>query len=74
MAATLFGFVTSFGNLEASLFLVAPGMTTLPIAVLQYLDLEDRPDRRRGVVAADPGRSAAAMLVTNRFVKLSQVV
>jgi putative spermidine/putrescine transport system permease protein len=30
VAATFFGFVTSFGNLEMSLFLVGPGRTTLP--------------------------------------------
>ena len=38
VAAALFGFVTSFGNLEMSLFLVGPGRTTLPIAILQYLE------------------------------------
>ena len=38
VAAALFGFVNSFGNLEMSLFLVGPGRTTLPIAILQYLE------------------------------------
>ena len=38
VAAALFGFVTSFGNLEMSLFLVGAGRTTLPIAILQYLE------------------------------------
>ena len=38
VAGALFGFVTSFGNLEMSLFLVGPGRTTLPIVVLQYLE------------------------------------
>src|SRR5258708_26390604 len=37
VAGALFGFVTSFGNLEMSLFLVGPGRTTLPIVILQYL-------------------------------------
>ena len=37
VAAALFSFVVSFGNLEISLLLVAPGHTTLPIAILQYL-------------------------------------
>src|SRR5262249_12885699 len=37
VAAALFSFVVSFGNLEISLLLVAPGRTTLPIAILQYL-------------------------------------
>src|SRR5580693_414318 len=38
VAAALFGFIASFGNLEMSLFLVGPGRTTLPIAILQYLE------------------------------------
>ena len=38
IAAALFGFVVSFGNLEMSLFLVGVGRTTLPIAILQYLE------------------------------------
>ena len=38
VAGALFGFVASFGNLEMSLFLVGPGRTTLPIAILQYLE------------------------------------
>ena len=38
VAGALFGFVTSFGNLEMSLFLVGPGRTTLPIVILQYLE------------------------------------
>ena len=37
VAAALFSFIISFGNLEMTLFLVAPGQTTLPIAILQYL-------------------------------------
>ena len=37
VASGLFAFIVSFENLEVSLFLVGPGMTTLPIAILQYL-------------------------------------
>jgi putative spermidine/putrescine transport system permease protein len=37
VAGAMFAFVSSFGNLEMSLFLVGPGRTTLPIAILQYL-------------------------------------
>ncbi len=54
VAAALFGFIASFGNLEMSLFLVGPGRTTLPIAILQYLRMEDRPDHRGGIGSADP--------------------
>ena len=38
VAAALFAFVISFSNLELSLFLVGAGRTTLPIAILQYLE------------------------------------
>src|SRR4051794_31507215 len=37
VAGGLFAFIISFENLEMTLFLTAPGMTTLPIAVLEYL-------------------------------------
>ena len=73
VAAGLFGFVTSFGNLEMSLFLVGPGRTTLPIAILQYLEWKIDPT----VAAASLIQIvliAAAMIVTDRYVKLSRVV
>ncbi len=73
VAAGLFGFVTSFGNLEMSLFLVGPGRTTLPIAILQYLEWKIDPT----VAAASViqiALIAGAMIVTDRFVKLSRVV
>ena len=73
VAAALFGFVLSFGNLEVSLFLVAPGQTTLPIAILQYLAWKIDPT----VAAASLCQIliiAGAMLVTDRYVKLTRVV
>ena len=73
VAAALFSFITSFENLELSLLLVGPGRTTLPIAILQYLEFK-----------VDPTIAAVAfiqifligilMLITDRFVKLSRVV
>ncbi len=38
IASALFAFIFSFENLELALFLTSPGVTTLPVAVLQYLD------------------------------------
>lgn len=73
VAGALFGFVTSFGNLEMSLFLLSPGMTTLPIAILQYLEWRLDP----AVAAASVMQIsliAVAMLVTDRYVKLARVV
>jgi putative spermidine/putrescine transport system permease protein len=73
VAATLFGFIASFGNLEMSLFLVGPGRTTLPIAILQYLEWKIDP-----TIAAVSGWQilfiGAVMLVTDRFVNNSRVV
>ena len=73
VAAGLFGFVVSFGNLEISLFLVAPGMTTLPIAILQYLEWKIDPTIA-AVSLVQIAIIATGMLLTNRVVKLSQVV
>ncbi|MBK1658120.1 ABC transporter permease subunit [Paracraurococcus ruber] len=73
VAGALFGFVTSFGNLEASLFLVGPGQTTLPIAILQYLAWKIDPTVA-AVSLLQILLLGTAMLVTDRFVKLSQVV
>ena len=73
VAAALFSFVVSFGNLEVSLFLVAPGQTTLPIAVLQYLQWKVDP-----VIAAvstvQIAVVAAGLLLTSRFVPLAKVI
>ena len=38
MAAVLFALVISFGELEMTIFLISPSVTTLPVAVLQYLN------------------------------------
>ena len=73
MAGALFGFVTSFGNLEVSLFLVGPGNTTLPIAILQYLEWKIDPTVA-AVSLVQITLIGVAMLVTDRFVKLSRVV
>jgi len=73
VAGALFAFVASFGNLEMSLFLVGPGRTTLPIAILQYLEWKIDPSIA-AVSVVQIALIAAAMLVTDRFVKISRVV
>ena len=73
VAAALFGFVISFGNLEMTLFLIGPGRTTLPIAILQYLEWRIDP-----VIAAVSLLQilviGAAMVATDRYVKLARVL
>lgn len=73
VAGAMFGFVASFGNLEMSLFLVGPGRTTLPIAILQYLEWKIDPSIA-AISVVQIALIAGAMLVTDRFVKISRVV
>jgi putative spermidine/putrescine transport system permease protein len=73
VAGALFGFVASFGNLEMSLFLVGPGRTTLPIAILQYLEWKIDPSIA-AVSVVQIALIGTAMLVTDRFVKVGRVV
>jgi putative spermidine/putrescine transport system permease protein len=73
VAAALFGFVTSFGNLEMSLFLVGAGRTTLPIAILQYLEWKIDPTVA-AVSVMQIALIGVAMIVTDRYVKIANVV
>jgi putative spermidine/putrescine transport system permease protein len=73
VAATLFGFIASFGNLEMSLFLVGPGRTTLPIAILQYLEWKIDPTIA-AVSVLQIVFIGAVMLMTDRFVRIGRVV
>ncbi|CAN7354106.1 ABC transporter permease subunit [Bosea sp. LjRoot9] len=73
VAAALFSFVVSFGNLELSLFLVAPGQTTLPIAILQYLEWRIDPSVA-AISVLQIVMIAAGLLITDRFVPLTKVV
>jgi putative spermidine/putrescine transport system permease protein len=73
VAGALFGFVTSFGNLEMSLFLVGAGRTTLPIAILQYLEWKIDPTVA-AVSVMQIVLIGAAMMLTDHYVKISRVV
>jgi putative spermidine/putrescine transport system permease protein len=73
VAAALFAFVISFENLELALFLTSPGVTTLPVAVLQYLEYHIDP-LVSAVAVAQIVAVVALLLVLDRFVRLGQVV
>ncbi|NTH16740.1 ABC transporter permease [Agrobacterium rhizogenes] len=73
VAGAMFSFVNSFTNLEMSLFLVGPGRTTLPIATMQYLEWKLDPTIA-AVSVLQILIVAVAMLITDRFVKISRVV
>lgn len=73
VAAAIFSFITSFGNLEFTLLLVGPGRTTLPIAILQYLEYNLDPTIA-AVATVQITIIAVAMIITDRLVGLGQVV
>ena len=73
IAAGLFAFIFSFGNLEMALFLVAPGITTLPVAVLEYLEYHIDP-LVAAVAVAQMILVGGLMVVLDRFVRLGQVI
>jgi putative spermidine/putrescine transport system permease protein len=73
VAAALFSFVASFENLELNLLLVGPGRTTLPVAMLSYLEFRMDPTIA-AVATAQIVMVTVLMLVTDRFVKLSRIV
>jgi putative spermidine/putrescine transport system permease protein len=73
VAAALFAFVISFENLELALFLTSPGVTTLPVAVLQYLEYHIDP-LVSAVAVAQIVVVGTLLLVLDRFVRLGQVV
>lgn len=73
IAAGLFAFVLSFGNLEMALFLVAPGVTTLPVAILEYLEYHIDP-LVSAVAVGQMVLVGILLLALDRFVRLGQVV
>lgn len=71
VAGGLFAFVISFIDLEKSLFLVGPGATTLPIAIINYLEWNIDPTIA-AVATVQIASIALVMIVTNRFFKLTR--
>ncbi len=73
VAGALFAFIVSFENLEMTLFLTAPGMTTLPISVLQYLQYHIDP-LVAAVAVAQVVLVGGALLLLDRLVPISRAV
>jgi putative spermidine/putrescine transport system permease protein len=73
IAGGLFAFVISFENLEPALFLSSPGITTLPVAVLQYLEYHIDPLVSALAVAQTIGVTVLLLLL-DRFIRLGQVI
>lgn len=73
IAGGLFAFIVSFENLEMTLFLTAPGMTTLPIAVLQYLQYHIDP-LVAAIAVVQVVLVGAALMLLDRQVRIATVV
>ena len=72
VAGALLAFIVSFENLELALFLTSPGVTTLPVAVLQYLEYHIDPLIAAVAVAQIVG-VGVLLLLLDRFVRLGRV-
>lgn len=73
VAGALFSFIQSFENLELTLFLVGRGSTTLPVAMLGYLEFRMDPTLA-AVATVQIILVAALMMLADRFVELARVV
>ncbi len=71
VAGALFAFVVSFVDLEKSLFLVGPGMTTLPIVIINYLEWSVDPTIA-AVATVQIALIAGGLIVTDRYFKLAR--
>lgn len=71
VAGGLFSFIVSFTDLEKSLFLVGPGRTTLPIAIINYLEWNLDPTIA-AVATVQILIIGTALVVSDRYVKLSR--
>ncbi|QEI04974.1 ABC transporter permease [Pigmentiphaga aceris] len=71
VAGGLFSFIVSFTDLEKSIFLVGPGSTTLPIAIVNYLEWNLDPTVS-AVATIQILMIGAALVFSDRYVKLSR--
>lgn len=73
IAAALFAFVVSFENLEMTMFLLKPGVTTLPVTVLGYLSFRVDP-MISALAVLQIAFIATTLLVVDRFFRIGRVV
>jgi len=71
IASAMFSFIASFSDLEKSLFLIGPGKTTLPIAIVNYLEWSLDPTIS-AVATVQIFIIGAGLLISDRFVKLGK--
>lgn len=73
IGAAIFGFIFSFADLEISLFLVGPGQTTLPVAMLDYASTQIDPTIA-AISAVQIAIIAVLLLVANHFVDFGKAL
>src|SRR5262249_43133343 len=71
VASALFSFIVSFVDLEKSLMLVGPGSTTLPIAIINYVQWRLDP-AIAAVSTIQILLVTIALIISDRFVRLTQ--
>jgi putative spermidine/putrescine transport system permease protein len=73
MAAFIIGFITSFNQVPVSLFLTGPGVTSLPIEMMFYMEFNYDPS-----IAALSGMlalmSLAVVMIAEKLLGLSRYV
>lgn len=72
-AGALFAFIVSFNNVELSLFLTARDSTTLPIALLQFMEFEYSPTLA-GVAVTSVAGICIVAAVASRFTRLTEFI
>jgi putative spermidine/putrescine transport system permease protein len=72
VAAAIFAFLASYNALEMSLFLVGPGMTTVPIVILQRVAWNFDPSVA-AMATVQVAISAAALLLMTRLVGAERI-
>ena len=73
VAAGIFAFIASFGNVEMSLMLSVPGTSTLPVVILTYLDNYNDPSVAALSTLVIVG-TAAVIVVADRWFGLAKLI
>jgi putative spermidine/putrescine transport system permease protein len=74
LAGFLFAFVVSFGELNTSLFLTGPGVTTLPIEIFSRLQFEGSQLVIAAASALQVGLVIVMVLIMERLIGLSRIL
>ncbi len=74
LSGSIFAFILSFGELNATLFLTGPGISTLPMEIFAYLQFQGGQLVIAAASAVQVGMIAVVIVVMERLVGLARVV